>query len=56
MKSLSQKIYWKLPCVLKNIAASLNARKLDRQRYNKYFYELIQKIILLRSKEDGGST
>lgn len=44
MASLSQKLYWNAPYSVKCWMASMNARKLDRQRHGKEFDRALQEI------------
>ncbi len=53
MSSLIQKIYWRLPSYFKNVVASVNAIKLDKERYNKHFYEISKQIVLHNTWSSG---
>ncbi len=44
MTPLIQKLYWKCPCFVKNRLASINARKLERQRYGRDYEQIISEI------------
>ena len=44
MSSLRQKIYWKAPYFIKNWMASINARRLDRERYGPAFRQVLEEI------------
>lgn len=44
MSSIVQKIYWKSPYFVKNWIASINAWKLDHQRYGREYQQIIDEI------------
>jgi len=44
MHHLKVQIYWRLPHFLKNVAASVNAGKLDRERHGVEFEQILQEI------------
>ncbi|MHC4160103.1 MAG: phenylacetate--CoA ligase family protein, partial [Planctomycetota bacterium] len=44
MGSLQQELYWNAPYFIKEWMASLNARKLDRQRYGPEYYQILDQI------------